>query len=43
MFAEFGGNKTYAWELVVKKELSEVENHKIEVIYFTQNFCRKYK
>ena len=32
MFAEFGGNKTEAWELVVKKELSEVENHKIEVI-----------
>ncbi len=32
MFAEFGGNKTEAWELVVRKELSEVEDHKIEVI-----------
>ena len=32
MFDEFGGNKTEAWELVVKKEASEVEDHKIEVI-----------
>ncbi|MGL4911942.1 MAG: acetyl-CoA decarbonylase/synthase complex subunit alpha/beta [Romboutsia sp.] len=32
MFAEFGGNKTEAWEFVVRKELSEVEDHKIEVI-----------
>lgn len=32
MFAEFGGNRTEAWELVRKKELSEVEDHKIEVI-----------
>ncbi|RDY24151.1 CO dehydrogenase/CO-methylating acetyl-CoA synthase complex subunit beta [Romboutsia maritimum] len=32
MFAEFGGNKTEAWELVIKKELTEVEDHKIEII-----------
>ncbi|MDB0438788.1 acetyl-CoA decarbonylase/synthase complex subunit alpha/beta [Clostridioides difficile] len=32
MFAEFGGNKTEAWELVVKKEAAEVEDHKIEII-----------
>lgn len=32
MFAEFGGNKTEAWELVVHKEASEVEDHKIEII-----------
>ncbi|MGL5347645.1 MAG: acetyl-CoA decarbonylase/synthase complex subunit alpha/beta [Peptostreptococcaceae bacterium] len=32
MFAEFGGNKTDAWELVVKREMSEVEDHKIEVV-----------
>lgn len=32
MFAEFGGNKTEAWELVIKRELSEVEDHKISVI-----------
>ncbi|MCC0631836.1 acetyl-CoA decarbonylase/synthase complex subunit alpha/beta [Clostridioides sp. ZZV15-6388] len=32
MFAEFGGNKTEAWELVVKKEATEVEDHKIEII-----------
>ena len=32
MYAEFGGGKTEAWELVVKRELSEIEDHKIEVI-----------
>ncbi|HBL4798200.1 TPA: CO dehydrogenase/CO-methylating acetyl-CoA synthase complex subunit beta [Clostridioides difficile] len=32
MFAEFGGNRTEAWELVVKKEATEVEDHKIEII-----------
>lgn len=32
MFAEFGGNKTEAWELVIHKEASEVEDHKIEVV-----------
>ena len=32
MYAEFGGNKTEAWELVRKRELSEVEDHKIEII-----------
>ncbi|WP_195251563.1 acetyl-CoA decarbonylase/synthase complex subunit alpha/beta [Romboutsia sp. 1001713B170207_170306_H8] len=32
MIAEFGGNKTEAWELVVHKEASEVEDHKIEII-----------
>ncbi|NMS90875.1 CO dehydrogenase/CO-methylating acetyl-CoA synthase complex subunit beta [Clostridioides difficile] len=32
MFAEFGGNRTEAWELVVKKEAAEVEDHKIEII-----------
>ncbi|MCG4734772.1 CO dehydrogenase/CO-methylating acetyl-CoA synthase complex subunit beta, partial [Casaltella massiliensis] len=32
MLAEFGGNRTEAWELVRKKELSEVEDHKIEII-----------
>lgn len=32
MFAEFGGNKTEAWELVIKKEFSEVEDHKIEIV-----------
>jgi acetyl-CoA synthase len=32
MFAEFGGGRTPAWELVRKRELSEVEDHKIEVI-----------
>ncbi|HBF4081920.1 acetyl-CoA decarbonylase/synthase complex subunit alpha/beta [Clostridioides difficile] len=32
MFVEFGGNRTEAWELVVKKEATEVEDHKIEII-----------
>jgi len=32
MFAEFGGGRTHAWELVRKRELSEVEDHKIEII-----------
>ncbi|MCE4715443.1 CO dehydrogenase/CO-methylating acetyl-CoA synthase complex subunit beta [Clostridioides difficile] len=32
MFAEFGGNRTEDWELVVKKEATEVEDHKIEII-----------
>lgn len=32
MFAEFGGGKTEAWELVVRRELAEIEDHKIEVI-----------
>lgn len=32
MFAEFGGGRTTAWELVRKRDLSEVEDHKIEVI-----------
>ena len=32
MFAEFGGNKTEAWELVIHKDAGEVEDHKIEVI-----------
>lgn len=32
MFAEFGGNKTEAWELVIHKEAAEVEDHKIEII-----------
>lgn len=32
MFAEFCGNRTEAWELVVKKEATEVEDHKIEII-----------
>jgi len=32
MFAEFGGGRTTAWELVRKRELSEVEDHKIELI-----------
>ena len=32
MFAEFGGNKTEAWELVIHKDSSEVEDHKIEII-----------
>ena len=31
MFAEFGGGRT-AWELVRKRELSEVEDHKIELL-----------
>lgn len=32
MFAEFGGGKTEAWELVMSAELGEVEDHKIEII-----------
>jgi len=32
MFAEFGGGRTPAWELVVARDMSEVEDHKIEVI-----------
>lgn len=32
MFAEFGGGRTPAWEVVVAKDMSEVEDHKIEVI-----------
>lgn len=32
MFAEFGGGRTPAWELVMKKDLAEVEDHKIEII-----------
>ncbi|MPW26623.1 CO dehydrogenase/CO-methylating acetyl-CoA synthase complex subunit beta [Alkalibaculum sp. M08DMB] len=32
MYAEFGGQKTKAWELVRMKDISEVEDHKIEVI-----------
>ncbi|SHI32658.1 acetyl-CoA decarbonylase/synthase complex subunit alpha/beta [Parasporobacterium paucivorans] len=32
MYAEFGGNKTKAFELVRMVDLSEVEDHKIEII-----------
>lgn len=32
MFAEFGGGRTMAWEVVVTRDMSEVEDHKIEVI-----------
>jgi acetyl-CoA synthase len=32
MFAEFGGGRTTAWELVMKKDMAEVEDHKIEII-----------
>ena len=32
MYAEFGGGKTDAFELVSNKALSEVEDHKIEII-----------
>ncbi|MEF9991215.1 MAG: acetyl-CoA decarbonylase/synthase complex subunit alpha/beta [Romboutsia sp.] len=32
MFAEFGGNKTESWEVVLHKESSEVEDHKIEIV-----------
>ncbi|RMC93109.1 CO dehydrogenase/CO-methylating acetyl-CoA synthase complex subunit beta [Clostridium autoethanogenum] len=32
MLAEFGGNKTKAWELVMCADQGEVEDHKIEVI-----------
>lgn len=32
MYAEFGGGRTPAWELVRKREMAEIEDHKIEVI-----------
>lgn len=32
MYAEFGGSKTECWELLRKKDLSEIEDHKIEII-----------
>jgi acetyl-CoA synthase len=32
MYIEFGGTKTEAFELVMKRDLSEVEDHKIEII-----------
>lgn len=32
MFAEFGGGKTDSWELVMMKELGEIEDHKITVV-----------
>lgn len=32
MFAEFGGGRTTAWELVKMRDLSEIEDHRIEVI-----------
>ncbi|ABR48190.1 CO dehydrogenase/acetyl-CoA synthase complex, beta subunit [Alkaliphilus metalliredigens QYMF] len=32
LYAEFGGSKTECWELVRSKELSEIEDHKINVI-----------
>ncbi|MBB6215166.1 acetyl-CoA synthase [Anaerosolibacter carboniphilus] len=32
MFAEFGGSKTPSWELVVARDMGEVEDHKIEII-----------
>jgi len=32
MFAEFGGGRTPAWELVRMRELGDIEDHKIEVI-----------
>lgn len=32
MFAEFGGGRTPAWELVRMRDMAEVEDHKIEVI-----------
>lgn len=32
MYIEFGGSKTEAWELLRSKELSEIEDHKIEII-----------
>lgn len=32
MLAEFGGNKTKAWELVMKEDAGSIEDHKIEII-----------
>lgn len=32
MYAEFGGGKTESFEIVMRREASEVEDHKIEVI-----------
>lgn len=32
MFAEFGGGRTTAWELVKMRDLSEIEDHRIEII-----------
>lgn len=32
MYVEFGGTKTKAWELVRMKDISEIEDHKIEII-----------
>ncbi|MBC3803447.1 CO dehydrogenase/CO-methylating acetyl-CoA synthase complex subunit beta [Acetobacterium fimetarium] len=32
MFAEFGGNKTAAWELVTTGDLATIEDHKITVV-----------
>lgn len=32
MFVEFGGNRIEVWEFVVKKEVIEVEDYKIEII-----------
>lgn len=32
MYAEFGGSKTKSWELVMTRDISEIEDHKIEVI-----------
>ncbi|NTW71574.1 MAG: CO dehydrogenase/CO-methylating acetyl-CoA synthase complex subunit beta [Eubacteriaceae bacterium] len=32
MYAEFGGGRTKAWELVRMKEMSEIEDNKIELI-----------
>ena len=32
MFAEFGGSKTPSWELVVARDMGEIEDHKIQII-----------
>lgn len=32
MYAEFGGGKSESWELVVKADSADVEDHKIEII-----------
>ncbi|MFZ7132772.1 MAG: acetyl-CoA decarbonylase/synthase complex subunit alpha/beta [Eubacteriales bacterium] len=32
MYAEFGGSKTKAWELVRMKDLAEIEDHKVEIV-----------
>ena len=32
MFAEFGGNRTPAWELVTSVDLADIEDHKITVV-----------